>query len=104
MGTTLALAGAYHLAGALVAFPDQHKMAFAQYEDSMRPLVQKAQNLPPGMPHLIHPQSVWGVWLLRMFATTIYWSGLMHLMFKFKGPPAQVKEFKEYDFKIKKEQ
>ncbi|KAG9566917.1 2-polyprenyl-6-methoxyphenol hydroxylase-like oxidoreductase, partial [Aureobasidium melanogenum] len=104
MGTTLALAGAYHLAGSLVALPHQHEMAFAQYENSMRPLVDKAQKLPPGMPHLIHPQTVWGVWLLRVFCALIHWSGLIHLMFKLRGPPAQVEKFGEYDYNVKKEQ
>ncbi|KAH0333465.1 2-polyprenyl-6-methoxyphenol hydroxylase-like oxidoreductase, partial [Aureobasidium melanogenum] len=105
MGSTLALAGAYHLAGSLVAHPqDQRDHAFAQYEECMRPLVVKAQKLPPGMPHLIHPQTVWGVWLLRMFCAIVHWSGLIHLMSRFRGPPAQVKEFQEYDFKVKKEQ
>lgn len=104
MGTTLALAGAYHLAGSLVTFRDEHYKAFAQYEDSMRPLVAKAQKLPPGMPHLIHPQTVWGVWLLRMFCATIYWSGLIGLLSKLRGPPAQVKRVEVYDFKVKKEQ
>ncbi|KAG9653599.1 2-polyprenyl-6-methoxyphenol hydroxylase-like oxidoreductase, partial [Aureobasidium melanogenum] len=74
MGTTLALAGAYHLAGSLVTFSYQHELAFAQYENSMRPLVEKAQKLPPGMPHLIHPQTLWGVWLLRIFCALIHWS------------------------------
>ncbi|KAG9605351.1 2-polyprenyl-6-methoxyphenol hydroxylase-like oxidoreductase, partial [Aureobasidium melanogenum] len=104
MGTTLALAGAYHLAGSLLAFPHQHKVAFAQYEESMRPLVEKAQKLPPGMPHLIHPQTVRGVWSLRTFCALIYWSGMIHLMSRLRGPPAQLKEFEEYDFKVKKEQ
>lgn len=70
----------------------------------MRPLVDKAQKLPPGMPHLIHPETAWGVCMLRMFCAMIYWSGLIHLMSRFKGPPAQLKEFEEYDFKVKKEQ
>jgi hypothetical protein len=70
----------------------------------MRPLVKKAQKLPPGMPHLIHPQTVWGVWLLRVFCALIHWSGLIHLMFKLRGPPAQVKNLGEYDYNVKKEQ
>ncbi|KAH0362959.1 2-polyprenyl-6-methoxyphenol hydroxylase-like oxidoreductase, partial [Aureobasidium melanogenum] len=105
MGTTLALAGAYHLAGSLVAFPqNQHNHAFAQYEAAMRPIVEKAQKLPLGMPHLIHPLTVWGVWLLRVFCALIYWSGLIHVMSRLRGPPAQAKEFQEYDFRVKKEQ
>ncbi|KAI4722900.1 putative oxidoreductase [Aureobasidium sp. EXF-10727] len=104
MGTTLALAGAYHLAGSLAKCTYDHKKAFERYEKSMRPIVNKAQKLPPGMPHLIHPQSAWGVWVLRCLAAVIHWSGLIYLLAKFKGPPAQVKQFVKYDFQIKKEQ
>jgi 2-polyprenyl-6-methoxyphenol hydroxylase-like FAD-dependent oxidoreductase len=99
MGTTLALAGAYHLAGSLIDHHNQYDAAFKQYEENMRPLVQKAQKLAPGMPHLIHPQTVWGVHLLRIFCAAIYWSGLIGLLSQLKGPPAQVREVKEYDIR-----
>jgi len=98
MGTTLAMAGAYHLAGALISYPNQYDIAFEQYEENMRPIVQKAQELAPGMPHLIHPQTFWGVCVLRIFSAVIYWSGLVGLLFRLKGPPAQVKEVKGYEF------
>ncbi|KAI5197315.1 hypothetical protein AUEXF2481DRAFT_71552 [Aureobasidium subglaciale EXF-2481] len=98
MGTTLALAGAYHLAGSLME--NEHEAAFKEYEENMRPLVHKAQKLPPGMPHLIHPKTVWGVWLLRLLAAAMYWSGLIGLMFRLKGPPAQIKESRRYIFKM----
>ncbi|KAI5241271.1 putative oxidoreductase [Aureobasidium subglaciale] len=98
MGTTLALAGAYHLAGSLIE--NEHEAAFKRYEENMRPLVDKAQKLPPGMPHLIHPQTVWGVWFFRLLAAAMYWSGLIGLMFRFKGPPAQIKEPRRYNFKM----
>ncbi|KAI4854604.1 putative oxidoreductase [Aureobasidium sp. EXF-8845] len=100
MGTTLALAGAYHLAGSLIDHPNQHDAAFEQYEQNMRPLVQKAQRLAPGMPHLIHPQMISGVYLLRIFCAAIYWSGLIDLLSRLKGPPAQVKDIKEYDMRL----
>jgi 2-polyprenyl-6-methoxyphenol hydroxylase-like FAD-dependent oxidoreductase len=99
MGTTLALAGAYHLAGSLINHPDQYDAAFEQYEQNMRPLVRKAQKLAPGMPHLIHPQTLSGVYLLRIFCAAIHWSGLIGLLSRLKGPPAQVKEIKEYDIR-----
>ena len=47
MGTTLALLGAYVLAGEL-ARCDDHRAAFTAYESFMRPHVRKAQRLPPG--------------------------------------------------------
>ncbi|THZ00391.1 putative oxidoreductase [Aureobasidium pullulans] len=96
MGTTLALAGAYHLAGSLVDNPSSHSQAFEAYEEAMRPLVANAQKLPPAMPHLIHPQSTWGVWVLRILVAAIYWSGVGTLLFKWKGPPASAVKLKEY--------
>ncbi|KAI4762075.1 putative oxidoreductase [Aureobasidium sp. EXF-3400] len=103
MGTTLALAGAYHLAGSLISHPSRHDLAFEQYEQNMRPLVTKAQKLAPGMPHLLHPQTAWGACLLRIFCAAIYWSGIINLLSRFKGPPAKVQKFRHYDFNIKKE-
>ncbi|GAA1870199.1 FAD-dependent monooxygenase [Pseudonocardia ailaonensis] len=47
LGTTLALVGAYVLAGELSRTPD-HRVAFAAYEERMRPFVKEAQTLPPG--------------------------------------------------------
>ena len=102
MGTTLALAGAYHLAGSLISHPDRHDLAFERYEENMRVLVVRAQKLAPGMPHLFHPQTVLGAWLLRIFCAAIYWSGIIGLLSRFKGPPAQVQKFKRYDFDITK--
>ena len=72
MGTTLAMVGAYNLAGALtkhastipLTTPD-FASVFSDYESATRPLVTKAQKLPPGMPWLIHPQTAWGLWVMR---------------------------------------
>ncbi|TIA27496.1 hypothetical protein D6C83_07738, partial [Aureobasidium pullulans] len=71
-------------------------MAFEAYEEAMHPLVANAQKLPPAMPHLIHPQSTRGVWVLRILVAAIYWSGVGTLLFKWKGPPASVVKLKEY--------
>ncbi|MCW2756332.1 MAG: FAD-binding monooxygenase, partial [Nocardioidaceae bacterium] len=47
LGTSLALVGAYVLAGELLAH-DDHGEAFARYERLVRPYVGTAQELPPG--------------------------------------------------------
>lgn len=47
LGTSLALVGAYTLAGELAADGD-HRRAFANYEKVVRPYVTKGQELPPG--------------------------------------------------------
>ncbi len=48
LGTSLALVGAYVLAGELVRAGEDHRVAFARYEEVMRPYVAQAQELPPG--------------------------------------------------------
>lgn len=60
MGTSLALAGAYVLAGEL-ATRDDHRSAFAAYESIMRPYVDQAQQLPPGTPRLANPRTRAGI-------------------------------------------
>lgn len=59
-GTSLALAGAYVLAGELGRHAD-HRAAFAAYEALMRPYVEQAQELPPGAPRIAHPKTRLGV-------------------------------------------
>lgn len=67
MGTSLAIAGAYLLAGAIGANAD-HVEAFATYEREMRPFVDEAQKLPPGVPRIANPTSRVGV---RLFRTAV---------------------------------
>lgn len=64
MGTSLALAGGYVLAGALGSAVDHHE-AFATYERQMRPFVDAAQKLPPGVPRIANPTSQLGVQVFR---------------------------------------
>lgn len=59
MSTSLALTGAYVLAGELAAHP--HRTAFARYEAVMRPYVDQAQKLAPGAPRIANPRSRTGV-------------------------------------------
>jgi 2-polyprenyl-6-methoxyphenol hydroxylase-like FAD-dependent oxidoreductase len=64
MGTSLALTGAYVLAGELATHAD-HRRALASYETLLRPYVEKAQKLPPGAPRIANPMSDLGVHALR---------------------------------------
>ncbi|WP_316753072.1 FAD-dependent monooxygenase [Pedobacter gandavensis] len=70
MGTTLAMVGAYLLAGEL-AQQDNHQDAFMAYEKRMRPFVEEVQQLPPGVPWLAHPKSKFGVALLNTVASIL---------------------------------
>lgn len=60
MGTSLALTGAYVLAGELSAHR-HHADGWRAYEEVMRPIVRRAQQLPPGAPRLVNPSSKLGV-------------------------------------------
>lgn len=97
MGTTLALMGAYVLAGELVADLTADGIepsgAFRRYEGLLRTYVDSAQGLPPGGARLLHPSSRLGRralqaahWLasrgpVRSFAQK-------HLLTSAKGEPA----------------
>ena len=98
MGTTLAMNGAYNLAGALTRFPDDYKTAFAEYEKHMRPLVGHAQKLVPGMPHIVHPETAWGVWTLNAVSGFLVWTRIVTLLFMFKGPPKDAALVEDYGF------
>lgn len=63
-GTDLAMSGAYILAGEL-SVANSYNEAFKAYENKMRPYVETCQKLPPGIPHLVYPQSVLGVRILN---------------------------------------
>ncbi|KAF9872046.1 pyridine nucleotide-disulfide oxidoreductase [Colletotrichum karsti] len=99
MGTTLALNGAYNLAGAITRSPNDLQTAFEEYEESMRATVDKAQRLAPGMPHSLHPETAWGVWMLNFIMFALTWSGLIAFAARFGGPPANSVPVKEYGFR-----
>lgn len=65
MGTSLALVGAYVLAGELAAHVD-HRDAFRGYERIVRPYVAQAQKLPPGVPRIANPRSRPGIAAFRL--------------------------------------
>lgn len=84
MGTSLAMVGAYVLAGELSRHDDYVK-AFESYEKLLRPYVKSVQQLPPGAPWIVHPKSKWGVKILNTLASIVA-SGLFQRFIKvFKG-------------------
>lgn len=100
MGTTLALNGAYNLAGSLLQSASGNSLdytaAFARYESKMKPLVERAQKLPPGIPQLIHPETEWGLLFLRALAFFLQWSGIIYILAIFKGLPARAIPVEDY--------
>jgi 2-polyprenyl-6-methoxyphenol hydroxylase-like FAD-dependent oxidoreductase len=60
-GTSLAIIGAYVLAGELSKLDkDEHpSKALKAYEDAFRPFVEKTQEIPSFVPAIAHPASAW---------------------------------------------
>lgn len=98
MGTTLAITGAYNLAGCLSRHPNDHTAAFTEYEDRMRPAIETGQKLAPGAPNSLNPQTEMGVGVFNGFLSFMDKSGLAKFMFKFAGPPAKEVAVEDYGF------
>jgi 2-polyprenyl-6-methoxyphenol hydroxylase-like FAD-dependent oxidoreductase len=62
-GTTLAMVGAYLLAGEVCKHKGNLDAALRGYETQLRPLINDLQKIPPLIPTLLAPQSAWGLWL-----------------------------------------
>lgn len=66
LGTSLALVGAYVLAGELARSPARNDLAFARYESVMREYVQQCQQLPPGGLEGMLPRNHRGIWIRNL--------------------------------------
>lgn len=100
MGTTLALTGAYNLAGALLQHPGNVDTAFAQYQAAMLPIVQNAQKLVPGIPHILHPETAWGIQVMNLLIYLIDQSGIVKLLFKLMaGAPERAVPLEDFGFR-----
>lgn len=69
LGTSLALVGAYVLAGELATQPD-HRVALRKYEQIVRPYVATGQKLPPGGIRSYAPQTRLAIWA-RVISTRL---------------------------------
>lgn len=93
MGTSVAIVGAYVLAGELSKHGANHEKAFAEYERVMRPFIDDVQKLPPGLPGLVSPKSAWGVSVMGWVLGFVNWSRLDRAFMRFGGP-------RSYDFTL----
>jgi 2-polyprenyl-6-methoxyphenol hydroxylase-like FAD-dependent oxidoreductase len=80
MGTSLALVGAYVLAGELAASGGDHRAAFDRYEKGMREYVGRGQEQVKGASGFLLPKSRSQVWLRNQFIRMLPympWKGLV---------------------------
>ncbi|GGF27762.1 FAD-dependent monooxygenase [Subtercola lobariae] len=95
MGTSLSLVGAYVLAGELAAHV-HHADAFAGYERIMRPFVNQAQNLPPGVPKIANPRTRAGLAALHVALRAASTPLVGKLTGRFFRPPADKIDLPDY--------
>ena len=84
-GTSLALAGAYILAGELCGSKNNLSAALQAYEDRMRPIINELQVIPPVFPGVVAPQTAWGIWLRNNIFAFIAWTRTLEFVQRFFG-------------------
>lgn len=74
-GTSLAVLGAYVLAGEISRLKSgQHPSeALEAYESKFRPFVERIQRIPALIPGVAHPRTAWQRWLLLTFLRGVAW-------------------------------
>lgn len=84
-GTSLALAGAYMLAGEISKHPGDLSAGLRGYEQQMRPLIKEMQRIPPFISTFAAPQTAWGIWLRNYAFAFIAWSGIAESAQRYLG-------------------
>lgn len=104
MGTTVAIAGAYILAGEISRSLRNPGTAFEAYERRMRPFVERAQRLFPGAPALANPDTRVGIWVMNGVLGLVAWMmkagaavGVQRVVGKWAGPPVEAMVLPEYE-------
>jgi len=82
-GTTLAIAGAYVLAGEVGKHKGDLAAGLRGYEEQMRPIIDKLQKTPPFIPTIFAPQTAWGIWLRNNIFTFIAWTRILEFAQRF---------------------
>ncbi|KAI3397453.1 hypothetical protein diail_10784 [Diaporthe ilicicola] len=72
-GTSLAMAGAYVLAGEVSRHKGNLGAGLRGYEERMRPIIDDLQRIPPGVPWVMAPQTAWGIWFRNTVLIILCW-------------------------------
>jgi 2-polyprenyl-6-methoxyphenol hydroxylase-like FAD-dependent oxidoreductase len=87
IGTSLAMVGAYTMAGELskITSSEEVPAALQNYEKVYRPFTSKFEKAPAGFPQLANPQTGLGVSVMHTILKTVTWTGLDKLLLWFFG-------------------
>ncbi|KAG8525664.1 uncharacterized protein KY384_000424 [Bacidia gigantensis] len=84
-GTTLAMTGAYVLAGEINKHQGDLATGLKGYEERMRPIIDDMQKIPIVIPHVVAPQTAWGLWLRNTIFAFIAWTNVLEYAQRFLG-------------------
>ena len=82
-GTTLAIAGAYVLAGEVGRHKGSLAAGLKGYEEQMRPIIDDMQKVPLLVPTILAPQTAWGIWLRNNIFAFIAWTRILEFAQKY---------------------
>ncbi|PWV55620.1 FAD-dependent monooxygenase [Chitinophaga sp. S165] len=95
MGTSMALIGAYILAGELKAADGDYQQAFASYETQMRTFVQKCQELADGVEWFV-PKTKFRQWMSRQLWRLLPYTPWKNMMIELPQKIANSITVREY--------
>ena len=82
-GTSLAMAGAYLLAGEITKHSGDLEAGLRGYEQQIRPLITDLQKIPPLVLSIIAPQTAWGIWIRNHLFGFICWTKILEFAQKY---------------------
>jgi 2-polyprenyl-6-methoxyphenol hydroxylase-like FAD-dependent oxidoreductase len=71
-GSTMAMVGAYVLAGELKKASGNYKLAFQEYENILKPLIASKQKLAQSFAGKLIPKTQFGVWVRNSFCNLMF--------------------------------
>lgn len=98
-GTSLAITSAYVLAGEVGGHRNNLAGALQAYEETMRPIIDDLQRVPPLVPTIFAPQTSCGIWLRNNIFAFVAWTRIMDFAQKhFAGAFASTDKYRLPDY------
>jgi hypothetical protein len=82
-GTSLALVGAYVLAGEIKRHQGDLTAGLAAYNERMRPMIDDLQKTPPFLSTILAPQTGWGIWVRNAIFCFVCWTRIVEFAHRF---------------------
>lgn len=81
-GTSIALTGAYVLAGEIGKHKGDLAAGLKAYEETMKPFIKEMSEIPPFVMTILAPQTSWGIWIRNHIFMVVAWSGVVNFVQK----------------------